>query len=194
MRTKESESGRRRFFAWGASPPLSDLGTFFSQRKQHQKNKDERIIIMKTLIRPKTDIMGSRQPASLTGLLLMPLAFSLIFLGLCSAIACDETCDDSLNTGFGNGTLVSNTTGYCNAAFGQAALIDNTTGSYNVAFGCSALDANTTGNNNTVVGFESLTYDADGIANTAMGSLCMKWFVGSHNTGVCENVMVGDGV
>src|SRR5437762_1924516 len=25
MRTKESESRRRRFFAWGTSPPLSDL-------------------------------------------------------------------------------------------------------------------------------------------------------------------------
>jgi len=177
MRTKESESGRRRFFAWGASPPLSDLGNLLLTTETTPKNKDERIIIMKKLILPKTDIIGSGQRASLAGWLNMPLTFSLMFLGFSSAIACDETCEPYpiFNTAFGAQSLENNTTGISDTAIGYFALGSNSTGSGNTGVGDGALGLITTGN-----------------GNTAVGSNCLACSTASFNTAVGEKVMFGN--
>src|SRR5436853_4276831 len=76
-------------FSPGEHPHLFQTWDLLLTTETTQKNKDERIIIMKKLILPKTDIIGSRQRASLAGWLNIPLTFSLIFLGFSSAIACD---------------------------------------------------------------------------------------------------------
>jgi hypothetical protein len=160
------------------------------QLKQHQKTQTKGIIIMKQLIRPKTDTICGRHRASLAGLLVMPLAFSLTFLGICSAIACDEICEPYpiFNTAFGAQSLENNTTGISDTAIGYFALGSNSTGSGNTGVGDGALSFITTGNGNTAVGSDCLAMST-GSFNTAVGEKVMFEndalpTVGDYNTGV----------
>jgi len=89
------------------------------------------------------------------------------------------------NTSFGEGALVSNSTGGNNSAFGQyalafntdnsnsafghAALYVNSSGSDNAAFGNTAMTANTTGSKNLAIGTSSLSTNVSGSNNTAIG-------------------------
>jgi hypothetical protein len=146
--------------------------------------------IMKGLIQPKKDTERSRRRASFTGLLILSLGFGLSFLGIRSAIACDEICEayPTFNTGFGYGSLVNKTTGISDTAFGYFALGDNTTGSDNTAVGEGALSFITTTSGNTAVGSDCLSMST-GSFNTAVGEKVMYEndalsTVGDYNTGV----------
>ncbi len=90
------------------------------------------------------------------------------------------------NTGVGNGSLASLTTGYFNTAFGTASLDSNTVGFENTASGYASLSSNTTGISNTASGCESLYSNVNGYDNTATGFQSMYSNIGelggSHNT------------
>jgi hypothetical protein len=73
------------------------------------------------------------------------------------------------NTAVGNGSLVSNTTGYDNTAFGVSSLVSNTTGYYNTAFGYASLYSNIGGHTNMAFGVNSLYSNISGSVNTAFG-------------------------
>ncbi|MFA6599211.1 MAG: tail fiber domain-containing protein [Ignavibacteriaceae bacterium] len=73
----------------------------------------------------------------------------------------------SYNTGVGQSTLSSLTTGSNNAAFGNQALTKNTTGNNNNAFGIGSLRNNTTGEENSA--FSSLPNNTTGYSNSGFG-------------------------
>ena len=86
-------------------------------------------------------------------------------------VGCGVTLN-SVNTGFGIGTLTANS-GSHNVAFGGDVLQLNTTGGANTGIGFSVLAANTTGNGNTAVGDFALGHFNDTGSgtdyNTAVG-------------------------
>lgn len=92
--------------------------------------------------------------------------------------------NNSLNTSYGSGALISNTTGFGNTAIGVNAVASvttstnntgvgyqccNGTGDSNTAIGSSALVINTTGGFNTAIGASSLVGNTTGSSNTAVG-------------------------
>jgi hypothetical protein len=92
----------------------------------------------------------------------------------------------SSNTSFGDGALLSNTTGGNNTANGVSALRLNTTGSNNTSNGLSALLLNTTGGFNTANGVSALQSNTTGVRNTANGVSALF----SNTTGI-NNVASG---
>ncbi len=106
------------------------------------------------------------------------------------------TGTDGLNTFVGitagNFTMTGSTgiQGSYNAGFGEASLIANTTGSYNAAFGFQSLYANTTGELNTGIGFNILHSNTSGSHNVAVGDSAL-WgnTTASFNTGVGQSAL-----
>ncbi|MBK6635926.1 MAG: hypothetical protein IPG38_18015 [Chitinophagaceae bacterium] len=88
------------------------------------------------------------------------------------------------NTAFGYRSLFSNTTGFDNTAMGYRSLYNNSTGYYNIAMGSDALLANTTGHENVAIGIKALTANTTGNGNTATGTFSLfSNSTGSSNTG-----------
>jgi trimeric autotransporter adhesin len=73
------------------------------------------------------------------------------------------------NTGFGYGTLLTDTSGDSNTAVGVEALVANTTGSANTAIGDAAAIFNTSGSHNTAVGYTALYSNTIAMYNVAVG-------------------------
>ncbi|MEM9859957.1 MAG: tail fiber domain-containing protein, partial [Bacteroidota bacterium] len=87
------------------------------------------------------------------------------------------------NSGFGNRTLLWNTTGYSNTAVGESALHLNTIGGFNSAVGTSSLLRNTTGIRNVAVGSASLNTNTTGDNNVAVGYIALNVNqTGNNNT------------
>jgi len=92
------------------------------------------------------------------------------------------------NSGFGNGALGSNTTGFYNSAVGNSALFSNTTGYENSALGAGALRYNTSGRRNAAVGVSALRSNTTGFHNSAVG-----WYALRNNTSGSRNAGLGYG-
>jgi hypothetical protein len=87
------------------------------------------------------------------------------------------------NSALGSGTMFNTTTGLNSVAIGDSALYTNTSGSYNVGIGVSALYSNTTGATNTAIGFRAGYSNTTGILNTFLGSDAGYFITtGSKNT------------
>ncbi|MFO1311187.1 MAG: tail fiber domain-containing protein [Burkholderiales bacterium] len=84
-------------------------------------------------------------------------------------IAGNFTMTGGDNTGFGYGTLLTNSTGAGNTAVGVEALLANTTGIANTAVGDAAAIYNTTGSHNTVAGYTAMYANDSGSYSTAIG-------------------------
>jgi trimeric autotransporter adhesin len=80
------------------------------------------------------------------------------------------------NTGFGDSTLFTNTSGYDNTALGYRALRGSgpVTGFYNTAVGSGALSAFEIGSHNTAIGGVSQSMLTDGMYNVSVGSHSME--------------------
>ena len=79
----------------------------------------------------------------------------------------------SFNTGVGQSTLISLTSGFYNSAFGNKSLFSNTTGYNNSGFGFQALYLNTSGYSNCAFGTNSLKNNSTGQSNSAFGNLAL---------------------
>jgi len=88
------------------------------------------------------------------------------FLGVNSG---NFTSTSAFNTGIGQFSLMSLTSGYDNTAVGNNSLRFNTTGIHNTAVGNTSLNFNTTGGNNTALGYATLYSNTTGNNNTAVG-------------------------
>ena len=89
------------------------------------------------------------------------------------------------NTGTGEGTLYSNTSGNSNTATGIQSLYNNTTGDSNVSNGISSLYNNTTGSFNAAVGRDSLKNNTVGVSNAAVGNQALlNNIIGSANVAI----------
>jgi hypothetical protein len=99
-------------------------------------------------------------------------AYNCAFGG--NALKANTVCavwpEGSLNSAFGEQSLLNNTTGYTNAAFGYYALAFNTTGFWNTAVGGQAGCNNTTSVCNTYVGYRAGDYNKTGQWNTYIGT------------------------
>jgi hypothetical protein len=93
------------------------------------------------------------------------------------------------NTSFGDGALISLTTGVWDTAFGFQALNHNTTGHNNTGTGLRALFSNTNGNWNTGHGVYSLYRNVNGLFNSAHGAYTL-----SNNVSGDFNTATGYGV
>ena len=94
----------------------------------------------------------------------------------------------SFNTGVGQSTLTSLTTGGSNSAFGVKSLYSNTTGNLNSAFGYYSLYTNTSGYSNCAFGLASLNTNSSGHTNSAFGDYSMfKNTIGFQNTAFGHN-------
>ena len=101
--------------------------------------------------------------------------------GYSSSTASTNVADK--NTGIGERSLYSNTTGFQNTATGVGALYFNTTGYKNTANGMYALLANTTGYKNTAIGMDILSANTTGDNNTASGmNALFSNTTGNNNT------------
>jgi hypothetical protein len=101
--------------------------------------------------------------------------------------------DASANTGVGQWTLFSLTTGYDNTALGFASLYSNTSGTYNTGSGFYSLFSNTSGSFNTAVGSHSLEANTTGSDNTALGySSLYSNTTGRENTASGFNSLVNN--
>lgn len=94
-----------------------------------------------------------------------------VFLGINSGnfTMSGSGSQSSYNTGVGQNSLSSLTTGYENSAFGLSSLNSNTTGNDNSAFGSFALSSNSTGNSNSAFGFRTMNNNSSGTQNSAFG-------------------------
>ncbi len=88
------------------------------------------------------------------------------------------------NTAYGDGALVSLTSGVWNSGFGFEALNHDTAGKDNTATGLRSL--NTTGGNNTAAGDQALFSNTIGEFNTAMGTQALR-----NNTTASGNTAIG---
>jgi hypothetical protein len=87
------------------------------------------------------------------------------------------------NTGFGDGTLRSLTSGYSNTGLGYSALMNATTAAWNTAVGRGALMWLTTGQGNTAVGSDVAGNLSTGSNNTAVGNQALfSNGIGADNT------------
>jgi len=94
--------------------------------------------------------------------------------------------DAQFNTGYGDNTLMTLTTGNNNAAVGSNAANSLTTGLYNMAIGSEALRFNQTGQRNVAIGYGALRA-ASGSTNVAIG-YATGW---SITTGI-DNIGIGN--
>ena len=92
----------------------------------------------------------------------------------------------SRNTGIGEYTLTSNTTGYQNTAVGSVALYSNTSGYRNTAVGRRVLSDNTSGSENTAMGFHALYSNTAGYYNVGIGA-----YAGLFNEEGSRNTFIG---
>jgi hypothetical protein len=87
------------------------------------------------------------------------------------------------NTAYGNGALVSLTSGIWNSGFGFEALNHDTAGNQNTATGLRALFSDTNGGFNTATGVYSLFSNTSGFFNSAVGAYSLANNIsGSFNT------------
>jgi BclA C-terminal domain len=94
------------------------------------------------------------------------------------------------NTSFGDGALVSLTTGVWNSAFGFEALNHTTTGHSNTGTGLRALFFNTNGFNNAGHGVFALYRNVNGLFNSAHGAFTLSNNVsGDRNTATGYSVL-----
>jgi hypothetical protein len=108
-------------------------------------------------------------------LLLIPLM--LAFLGL------PPQAQAQTNTAYGNGALVSLTSGVWNSGFGFEALNHDAAGNQNTATGLRALFSDTNGGFNTATGVYSLYGNTSGFFNCAVGAYSLANNIsGSNNT------------
>jgi hypothetical protein len=109
------------------------------------------------------------------------------------------------NTGFGDGTLDSNTTGSKNVFMGYQSGMANTEGYQNAGLGWQALNSNTKGYNNVGVGVAALWANTEGFNNLALGKSALhNNLIGYSNVAIGAdsqllaeaanyNVSIGDG-
>jgi hypothetical protein len=127
-------------------------------------------------------------------LLLIALGLTLACFGLLpKAQAQEPDAPDSIltfgNTFFGDGALVSLTTGVWDTALGFEALNHNTTGHSNTGTGLRALFSNINGNLNTGHGVHALRGNVNGLFNSAHGAYTL-----SNNVSGLRNTATGYGV
>ena len=129
--------------------------------------------------------------------------------------------NSGLNTVFGNGAFISNSTGNYNISFGSSVLSNNVSGSDNIGIGWRSLLNNTSGwdntsvghiamynntigNNNTANGSSALQDNVAGVNNTAIGKSALQQNLGSYNTAIgteagysnvngSNNTLIGNG-
>lgn len=89
------------------------------------------------------------------------------------------------NTAFGADALSKNTSGYNNTAIGVEALGRNTGGANNVAIGCRALSDNTSSSNNIAIGYDAL------LANTAANNIAIGYMALRPNGAGTSNIAIG---
>jgi hypothetical protein len=94
----------------------------------------------------------------------------------------------SYNSALGFGSLSANTSGKDNAAGGFGALRFNTTGNYNSAFGSLSLRNNITGSYNSAFGYWSMLSNVSGIENCAFGTSAL----GGNTTGSWNSAFGSD--
>jgi hypothetical protein len=94
----------------------------------------------------------------------------------------------SINSGFGQNSLFSNSSGSNNSAVGGLAMFSNTTGNDNAAVGQNALASNTTASNNSALGQGALDANTTGTANSAVGQNAL-----GANTTASNNSALGQG-
>jgi hypothetical protein len=139
---------------------------------------------MKPTITPKTTTLP----------LLIALGLALAYFApLPKAHAQDPDTPDAVlalgNTSFGDGALVSLTTGVWNSAFGFQALNHTTTGHSNTGTGLRALFSNFNGSLNTGHGVYALYRNFSGLFNSANGAYTL-----SNNVSGDSNTATGYGV
>ena len=98
------------------------------------------------------------------------------------------------NTSYGEGALISNTTGNSNTASGVNALQSNTSGGNNTAIGGAALQSNTTGDENTANGVGALQSNQTGPENTAIGFNAGRYITGGSTANTTPNNSIFVGV
>ena len=97
------------------------------------------------------------------------------------------------NTHFGDGALVSLTTGVWDTAFGFQALNHNTTGHNNTGTGLRALFSNTNGNWNAGHGVYALYRNVNGLFNSGFGNYTLSNNIsGDFNTATGYGVLWGN--
>jgi hypothetical protein len=97
------------------------------------------------------------------------------------------------NTAFGDGALVSLTTGVWDTAFGFQALNHNTSGHNNTATGLRALFSNTNGNWNAGHGVYALYRNVNGLFNSGFGNYTLSNNIsGDFNTATGYGVLWGN--
>ena len=129
--------------------------------------------------------------------------------------------NSGLNTVFGNGAFISNSSGNYNISFGSSVLSNNVSGSDNIGIGWRSLLNNTSGwdntsvghiamynntigNNNTANGSSALQDNVAGVNNTAIGKSALQQNLGSYNTAIgteagysnvngSNNTLIGNG-
>jgi len=88
------------------------------------------------------------------------------------------------NSGFGQASLYSNTSGSYNSGFGRASLAFNSEGNENSAFGVQALQNNSTASDNCAFGFNSLRVNTTGAYNVGVGAYTLAINNANNNTAV----------
>jgi hypothetical protein len=130
--------------------------------------------------------------------LLIVLGLTLACFGLLpNAQAQEPDAPDSIvifgNTSFGDGALVSLTTGVWDTALGFQAMNHTTTGHSNTATGLRALFSNINGNLNTGHGVHALRGNVNGLFNSAHGAYTLSNNVsGDRNTATGYGVLWGN--
>jgi hypothetical protein len=125
--------------------------------------------------------------------LVMPMVLSLILLGLPSAIACDDFCDDdNFNTGYGSNLIVA---GINNSAFGFSVLRNNSGGNDNTAVGYSAMFLTGGGSPaaDTAVGSQALETIGSASYCVAVGYYALNSNGGNFNTALGYDTMAFSG-
>jgi hypothetical protein len=106
--------------------------------------------------------------------------FLIPLLLVCFAFS--QQAQAQTNTSFGNGALVSLTTGIWNSAFGFEALNHDTAGNQNTATGVRALFSDINGGYNTAYGVYALYSNTSGFYNSAAGAYSLANNTGDSNT------------
>lgn len=98
----------------------------------------------------------------------MRMVLQSTYLGADAGKSVTETIFNN-NTGLGDHSLKSTTTGQYNSGAGYAVMMLTTTGQLNAAAGYMSMRNNTTGSNNSALGFHSLYSNKAGTGNIAIG-------------------------
>jgi hypothetical protein len=125
-----------------------------------------------------------------------PAAAGFLIPLLLICFAFSQQAQAQTNTSFGNGALVSLTTGIWNSAFGFEALNHDTSGNQNTATGVRALFSDINGGYNTAYGVYALYSNTSGFYNSAAGAYSLANNTGDSNTangyGALYNNTIGD--